>query len=1588
MADISDYIRKLAHPIVEIRTRALHCLLQKVELGLVSLAELSNTHSTLVPHLLKLLHLGPPSATPQVLTLLLFLAEDEGCRARLAGPGVRQQLRELHAVAPVGLLPQVALLLKKLGHASQSTVDSEARLAAAVAPETPDSSPPHSLLIPDSQCFGDEECTEVGAGEENMCDWTTVEDSHDVAAGVRESPLQFVIFPWQALTGSDQHVLESSAQSLMSSNTAEVKASLLFLDTVVLRDFPAEVLLQRPAVLQVVYGCLMEQGEDAWHLQVPACDFLHSLTQLLTSRVNHFLDPHTRPGTGEVVSATSSGVNSPSNQTRISCCSPHSQTAAHLDPQLQDPLGESGQPQPFSGVGQELLGSTVHEQDDGDEFILLGLHQVTVPGHCLRVMKAACPFLASQRPSLQSASLRLMTSSVALLHNCVIPDLLWKLEEEGEGEGEPLIPEVITGVQMVIASLSDLILSSLEARKVTGGERWVLIVHCCSILLHHVLTTLVPVEAAAQVLDDAVCEAVVMVLCEGGFFLQHPQQHHSLLQYLTQANATAADEVRCLVFAAKSLQATSSFLQASDSDIKAFLDLAEKALPSCSVLQDAAFLERLLQGVGRQAVQNSISDKLLDKSRFMVLQILHSPILSVRLKGYKSILGLAEHSIGAAQTLDTSCSRSPAALLLLSPGIIRFLLFAGCADENKEVAKLSRETLLTLLLGQRFMTAAVWTVAAECWYACLPDLQCMADPSSSLGRAIDQIFEAVYDQDSPQALRYQLQCLFLRRQEARSGPFFHVCQKLNRTIADLCFDSLLYSITIHSDLFILRHPVHISRTCNLETEEGGLLKVVELIQGMGLEAGVQKAAWTQLAFLLEDPNLHKSFLRLCSLPFLVQTFLNMLRRGQSENVSVECVPRVVESLRLLATHSEEVRFSLLQHSTFLLALVGATLIFYEDTRMRSQAACLMALVLFQDIIGFSDGAKAGVAQLPSVPQLLAEGLHLPFIHQTRPWVEDTGLCGEMRTVHHLIKEGVWPVQEFLGSVWGASQAGGMEWLSSQHCLNSKDSGSLLLSERNIGWLKLSTMALATASALRNVENATSHHSVMRNVAALSFRVQQMGLTGGWDEGFFTTPTWRRSFQRFLTAEPNSLVDEQLLVHVLQCLCICLKAHSPGLKQHQDTCPPLIKFLVTELTSPSTALLQTLSKTGGTSWVACDYSVQTVQSVKLFRAAAGLVSCTLSVLADCSAGSKVTGENLWDTLAAAVTTTLLPILTANNDLQHYNLAVVGMALEVIQEASGEDSLSWLVSLWVYRDPLVASCGLNVAAAMAGHTSLLHCGLTQVSGGVWAAALSYFLPEGRSCLVRASAALLLMQLMQTSPSPSSPWPSPVVADVCTGESVDGLEGLVALLQHCNFYSLVLTSLSHLNEGLGQARPPPPTQEWDLSLSCLSSYSAVDREWEKGHQDLTSIQLYEATLKLLVNLVLLGSSHVVPQLFSHGLVTLVVTQLRYLLTNIKSSQSYLRAAEVSLVLLRAVLRDEPAQAATIARDTGLEHLALGVLAADLLPLTSLEVLAALLAGGGWGAVRVVEWVAACPSSILCPVVAALHGSTPSCLQTAASF
>ncbi|KAK7071994.1 hypothetical protein SK128_027111, partial [Halocaridina rubra] len=73
--------------------------------------------------------------------------------------------------------------------------------------------------------------------------------------------------------------------------------------------------------------------------------------------------------------------------------------------------------------------------------------------------------------------------------------------------------------------------------------------------------------------------------------------------------------------------------------------------------------------------------------------------------------------------------------------------------------------------------------------------------------------------------------------------------------------------------------------------------------------------------------------------------------------------------------------------------------------------------------------------------------------------------------------------------------------------------------------------------------------------------------------------------------------------------------------------------------------------------------------------------------------------------------------------------------------------------------------------------------------------YLLATGRSCLVRASAAELLIKLTEKYPNRNNLWTSPVITDTLTGECVEGVEALMMLLQHCNFYSVMRTSLGLL-------------------------------------------------------------------------------------------------------------------------------------------------------------------------------------------------
>ncbi|XP_042859791.1 rotatin-like [Penaeus japonicus] len=442
MADVKDYVKKLVHPIAEIRERALNSLLQKVNFQLITSKDLGE-HAELLPNLLKVLDLGPHTLRKGVIDLLRFVLTEETSKQRFKSLGGIQYLSSLKIVAPVDIVPAVGDLIQKLqpSYAEEKYVDqikqfpfrahraTQVRFASQNIAETSTSKDSSfaSIIINNNQYVDDNE------GSENVDDSCLCDNSEQELPPVPyKAPITFTTFPWQALTSSDRRVLDSTTQSLLSHHEAVVVASLHFLDTVVLKDFPPEVFLQRPAVVQAVYGCVEEEGENAWRVQGPACASLLTLTELLNVRVSHFMDPHLSPRSQQNMTPTSSGMATPcTDMTRGSCCSSldHSENVGRADVNIR----HKGDGQDWSGSLDSIVhlsSTTVHEADDGDEFILLGMHQIPVTSHCVHIMNVICPLLVSPRPAIQTASLRLLLSCLTLLGHCLEPEALWQSESD------------------------------------------------------------------------------------------------------------------------------------------------------------------------------------------------------------------------------------------------------------------------------------------------------------------------------------------------------------------------------------------------------------------------------------------------------------------------------------------------------------------------------------------------------------------------------------------------------------------------------------------------------------------------------------------------------------------------------------------------------------------------------------------------------------------------------------------------------------------------------------------------------------------------------------------------------------------------------------------------------------------------------------------------------------------------------------------------------------------------------------------------------------------------------------------------------
>uniref|UniRef100_A0A287D3C8 Rotatin N-terminal domain-containing protein n=1 Tax=Ictidomys tridecemlineatus TaxID=43179 RepID=A0A287D3C8_ICTTR len=409
---LSGLIRKLGHQLAEIRERALRSILCKVEHDLMGDADLIRERLLFV-RLLEWFNFPSVPMKEDVLRLLNRLVKYPPAVQHLIDLGAVEFFSKLRPnVEPnlqteidgildglFVLLSEAPVLYSASHQTNQTEKDTFVFLAVLVRPER---------LSQTVKC------------------------------------LKFSTFPWLPLTTTDRHVLSSNESSLRSSNQTLIWNTCELLKDVIMQDFPAEIFLQRPKIVQNLLSLLkLAFGGDGKHrLALQAVSCLQQLCIYLRNRLNFHRDPHFFSNKQDMISQNSS----------LSYC--HEVRVIHHSP---NPSPGSSSPRPSvvgrtgqrpRGDGQDWdavssSGSNSHAHINSRISILspldmghidlpeletentleLQFQQLSLPQFCVFILESAVPLLKTGSRQMIMRVLELLAEDMILIGEAISADI-------------------------------------------------------------------------------------------------------------------------------------------------------------------------------------------------------------------------------------------------------------------------------------------------------------------------------------------------------------------------------------------------------------------------------------------------------------------------------------------------------------------------------------------------------------------------------------------------------------------------------------------------------------------------------------------------------------------------------------------------------------------------------------------------------------------------------------------------------------------------------------------------------------------------------------------------------------------------------------------------------------------------------------------------------------------------------------------------------------------------------------------------------------------------------------------------------------
>ncbi|XP_068860458.1 rotatin isoform X4 [Aphelocoma coerulescens] len=1410
--ELSSLVRKLGHELTEIRERSLKTILFKLDHNLISYADLVH-EKALFRNLLEWFNFPVVPVKEEVLNFVNSLIKHPPAAQKMIGIGAVEFFSQLRSDVDPNLQAIIDGIVDGLFFLP-SELPSSSLSVCYQAQAQPSVDQP---VLPQEELFTGYFCQ-----SRSHLPQLQIPPKRTVV-----KCLKFSTFPWLTLTSTDRHVLSSNESSLRSNNQSLIWSTCELLQDVIMQDFPAEIFLQRPKIVQSLLSLLnLAFGGDGRHqLALQSVSCLQQLCIFLRRRLNFHRDP----------SFSSSEQGTASQNSSISYCQ-----EARGAPRSQNPSPGSSSPRPFvigrtvqrpRGDGQDWdavsssgnstqanansrislhspfdVGHTDLPDIDNEDTLELQMKQLSLPQFCVSILENAIPLLRTGSRRVTMEVLELLVEDMFLIGDAI---------SENVWEDDSLFAlELKDKLLLVLGLLGETIL--YHKSNISAEQPKVMLVHhrmafiSVSLFTVRLLQILLPVEKASKVTQKSLLNALFLLSLDMSFSLEYPSIHESVAAYLEQMSTENYSIYKQVSEAAYSIECTCSFMvevrKEGDKNLSELLELADQALSSLPFHLHFPLLQEcvhICSNIWKSAKANSL---LQAEGQKLLLHLLSHPLLNIKAEAYHCCLEVVKDCLGIHNIAKPVPSICQGVHFLLHPKVLYEICTFGLQEDKNEVNSTAKTILIHLLQGQLMMEVLTWNKFIEALFSVLPVLQGYADTKDTLGKCILSLSETTSDKGEgvlPRTPRLQaaLRLLFSKKQLVRSVAAKHLAfHLLNEEGASLKRPPLdgdvLSSI---SNLFIVEGAVELKMNDKMDSiiKAETVEKLYEILTSDAVDLVLRKSAAEQLVVILEDTKMHDIVKKL-GVKEKILAYLNECVHVDGKLMESIVLP-CLTLLRKIVSVDPVVRLSLAQQPSLLLLLFRVSLILQSDRAVLTETAVLLCLLLFDEVARtetWADGIASNYTEVPafSLPVAVVRRYHLPVRitghHVVSPNTVVIPLSSECLTMK--------PVSDMLKTAWNLSWYHGIENLL--QLINYEKEAetfldSLKLSSEDILILKITHTNYGLQDCLSLIIQAASHSDVRTSLTRLSFYVLNDRLALKCSSGPFGTTLksfdWQKAMNRFLQVLPASVEDEKLLVDVLRFLNKLLREQKSNLESDH-----LKWILKSFLKNQPKSLLGLLVRTESQVQDEMDETQAAVRQrldKELIRLFNMLLVCSVSV-------TDREGLELSGSFRTELALKLLQCLRLTDAPHFYGLPSLERTLQGMVHVTALPG--W--STYSAEVEPVTICKKYLTGLLEVISSFyVEWGgnaMSFMGKGVTKSTVLCLLHLSHEMMAQAKdTAAFILQNLLVIPIPTEDlkdciWQGPCVHDEESGLSQTGIPALKALLYHCQFYEQVNQMVKH--------------------------------------------------------------------------------------------------------------------------------------------------------------------------------------------------